>query len=346
MAHALHDDDTDDASDRGPSGTPTASRALLESIDLVTFDVFGTLVDWHQALPALGVELDKMPAFLRELDRQQRPQRRDAPFVASRGLLAHVGTILRPDLPSDDVRRWARSFGELPFFPDTVSAIRLLGAVVDVGAISNCDAVHLLDVERRIGRPWDVCAIAEELEAYKPTDRAWDRAIQIVELRGYDRARWLHVSTWDDYDLAPAAARGVRTAYLPRPGGVPPQAQAIDAQFHGMLHLARAFADARGGPLVFEVEACAADASVFARYVRWMADELLAAVRACDGVRSAELLSLDALRVRAVYRFTGRTAYSRYLERDAPRLRARVRELFSERELALTRSEATILHVT
>ena len=331
---------------RGPSGPPTASRELLESIDLVTFDVFGTLVDWQQALPALGVPFDKMPVFLRESERQQRPQRRDAPFVAYRGLLEHVGTVLRPDLPLETVRRWARGFGELPFFTDTVPAIRLLGGVVDVGVISNCDAVHQLDVERRIGRPWDVCAVAEELEAYKPTDRAWDRAVQIVERRGYDRTRWLHVSAWDDYDLAPAAARGVRTAYLPRPGGVPPRPESIDAQFHDLLHLARAFADARGGPLLYEVEARAADAAVLERFVRWMRDEHVAAVRACAGVRSAELVAVDSLRVRAVYRFTGRSAYARYLERDAPRLRARGRELFSETEVAFTRNEATILHVT
>src|SRR5688572_5503312 len=64
--------------------TTVTGRALLESIDLVTFDCFGTLVDWAQALPALGVELDRMPVFLRESERRQRPDRRDAPFVPYR----------------------------------------------------------------------------------------------------------------------------------------------------------------------------------------------------------------------------------------------------------------------
>jgi len=315
---------------------------LLESIDLVTFDVFGTLVDWQKALPALGVGLEAMPIFLRESERRQRPQKRDAQFVDYRSLLEHVGTVLRPDLQAETVRRWARGFGELPFFADTLASIRLLGGVTDVGVISNCDAVHQLDVVRRLGRPWDVCIVAEELEAYKPTDRAWDRAVQLVERRGYDRGRWLHVSAWDDYDLAPAAARGIRTAYVPRPGGVPPQQ--TDARFDDLLHLARSFSTAKQGPLLYEVEAKAKDAETLQRFVRWMEDEHLAQLRAIVGVRGAELTKLDELRVRATYRFTGRSAYARYLEKDAPKMRARGRELFSESDVVFTRAESNVLH--
>lgn len=318
------------------------SSGLLESITLVTFDVFGTLVDWQKALPALGVGLEKMPVFLRESERQQRPQKRDAPFVEYRSLLERVGTVLRPDLPFETVRRWARGFGELPFFSDTVAAIQLLGAVVDVGVISNCDAVHQLDVSRRIGRPWEVCVVAEELEAYKPTDRAWDRAVQLVERRGYDRQRWLHVSAWDDYDLAPAAARGIHTAYVPRPGGLAPQQ--VDVRFDDLLHLARSVAGAKKGPLVYEVEAHAKTPEILERFVTFMRDEHLAQVRACPGVRSARLLRLDDLRVRASYSFGDRGSYARYLEKDAPKLRTRGRELFSESEVSFTRSEATVLH--
>ncbi len=328
-----------------PAKSPLIPKAeILEAIDLVTFDCFGTLVDWEKALPALGVGLDRMTTFLAESERVQRPSRRDATFIEYRGLLAHVGARLRPDLPQETVFRWARDFGELPFFPDTPAAIALLGRVVDLGVISNCDAVHQLDVTRRLGRPWDVCVVAEELGAYKPTDRAWDRAVQIVEHRGYDRARWLHVSAWDDYDLAPAAARGIRTAYVPRPGGKPPHPASVDAQFTDLGELARSFATAKQGPLVYEVEAQAKDPDVLDRFVRFMIDEHLAAVRACAGVRVAELLQLTSTSARAIYRFTGRGAYARYLEKDAPRLRARGRELFSEAELTFTRSEAIVVH--
>jgi 2-haloacid dehalogenase len=322
---------------------PGPSSALLETIDLVTFDCFGTLVDWEKALPALGVEMDRMPVFLAESERAQRPQRRDAPFVEYRGLLEHVGSVLRPDLPTETVQRWARAFGELPFFSDTMASMALLGRVVDVGVISNCDAVHQLDVTRRLGRPWDVCIVAEELEAYKPTDRAWDRAVQLVEHRGYDRARWLHVSAWDDYDLAPAGARGIRTGYVARPGGLAPRAGSVDASFTDLLHLARAIADAKQGPVVYEVVG-RGEPAVMDRFVRWMIDEHLAEVRACKGVRGAELVRIDDGSVQCIYRFTGRAAYSRYLDKDAPRLRARGRELFTETELAFERSAGTIRH--
>lgn len=323
----------------------TSSTALLAGVDLVTFDCFGTLIDWQQALPALAVDASRMPVFLRESERRQRPDRRDAPFLSYRTILEEVGSVLRPDLDPVEIARWARRFGELPFFADVPAGIALLGSVVDVGVISNCDAVHQLDVVRRLGRPWDICVVSEELSAYKPTDRAWDRAVQLVQERGYDRERWLHVSAWDDYDLAPACARGLRTVFVPRPGGVVPQLGGVDVTIADVLTLARTIADAKGGPLSYEVEAEAADNDTFERFAAWMCDEHLAEVRACAGVRRAELVQLDGVRARMVYRFESRAAYARYLERDAPRLRARGRELFREDEVKLSRSEGMVRHV-
>lgn len=318
--------------------------ALLAQLDLVTFDCFGTLVDWQKALPALGVDVAKMPVFLRESERRQRPDRRDSPFMPYRALLEEVGAVLRPDLDPSELARWARRFGELPFFSDVPAAMALLSSVVDVGVVSNCDAVHQLDVSRRLGIPWDVCVVAEELGAYKPTDRAWDRAIAAITERGYDPGRWLHVSAWDDYDLAPAAARGIRTAFVPRPGCVVPQLGGAEVMFADVLTLARAVADAKGGPYAYEVEGEATDPETFTRYLAWLRDEHLGEVQACAGVTRAELVQLEGLRVRSVYRFTDRTAFARYLERDAPRLRARAREMFAEHEVHFTRIEGVVRH--
>jgi FMN phosphatase YigB (HAD superfamily) len=325
------------------NSTALGAEALLSNVDLVTFDCFGTLVDWEQALPALGIEPGRMPQFLRESELRQRPNQRGAAFIGYRALLEEVGGLMRPDLEPEEVARWARRFGELPFFADVPAGIALLGSVVDVGVISNCDAVHQLDVTRRLGRPWDICVVAEEIGAYKPTDRAWDRAIAMVHARGYDPGRWIHVSAWDDYDLAPAAARGVRTAFIPRPGGVAPQQ--VDLMFADVLALARTIADVRGGPLAYEVDAEASSGEVMERYLRWLEDEHLADVRACRGVRSAEAIVLDGLRARSSYRFDSRANYVRYLERDAPRLRARGRELFREDEVRFSRIEGVVRQV-
>ncbi|MFI5301581.1 MAG: HAD family hydrolase, partial [Polyangiales bacterium] len=148
---------------------PETSLAMLESIDLVTFDCFGTLVDWRSALPALGCDMDRLPIFLQESQRRQRPGRRDAKFLAYRSLLEEIGAVLRPDKSIEEIAAWARGFGELPFFDDAIPAVRLLGDTVAIGVVSNCDALHQLDVSRRLGRPWDIVAIADELGAYKPT---------------------------------------------------------------------------------------------------------------------------------------------------------------------------------
>jgi len=318
---------------------------LFDSVDLVTFDTFGTLIDWRQALPALGLDLDKMPTFLRESERRQRPDRRDFPFVPYRTLLAEVALALRPNLSEEEAAHWARRFGELPFFADVPSALALLSSVIDVGVVSNCDAVHQLDVARRLGRPWDVTVVAEEIGAYKPTDRAWDRAAALVEERGYDRARWLHVSAWDDYDLGPAAARGIRTAYVPRPGGVAPREGAVDATFDDVLQLARTAAVARRGPLSMTQRARASSADVLDRYLELVRTEQLPESRAWSGVRRAELVSISELEAHVVVHFTGRASHQRYLDRLSPKQHTRVRESFSEAELRFETTNGTVLHV-
>lgn len=321
----------------------SSASGLLAELDLVTFDCFGTLVDWAQGLAALGVEATRMPQFLAESVRLQRPSHRDAPFVPYREVLSRVGAALRPDLERARLTMWARAFGELPLFPDTLGAMRLLREIVDVGVISNCDLVHQLDVERRLGRPWDVCVVAEELGAYKPTDRAWDATVARVLARGYELDRWLHVSAFDDYDLQPAAARGVRTAYVPRPGDVAPEPGAVDLRFDDLDALARAVADAKDGPVEYVVTSTLASDDAAARYAAWMLGEHFAAVRGCAGVRGAELVRLDARRLRARYRFRSRAALERYLERDAPRLRAATTERFREDELSWERDLAQVL---
>lgn len=328
-----------------PSAIPSGPLAVLEGLELVTFDCFGTLVDWAQALPSLGLDTSRMPQFLKESERRQRPDRRDKPFMPYRALLQEVGEAMRPDLDLEEIARWARRFGELPFFEDTIPAIQLLGSVVDVGVITNCDPLHQLDVTRRLGRSWDVCVVADELEAYKPTDKAWDRAIQRVMDRGYDRDRWLHVSAWDDYDLAPAAARGLRTGFVPRPGGVAPQLGSFDVAFADLLALARGVAEAKEGPFAYEVEAEVSGLEVMARYVEWLSSEHLGEIRKLPGVRRAELVTVDGLRARSVYRFTSRSTFDRYIERDAPRLRARGRELFSEEEVRFSRTTGIVRHL-
>ncbi len=336
-----------------PDAKQPSEGELLAEIDLVTFDCFGTLIDWATALPALGVEPGRMAQFRAESERLQRPSHRDAPFLSYREVLARVGRVLRPELDPVRLASWARSFGELAFFDDTVAGLRLLGGVVDVGVISNCDLVHQIDVERRLGRAWDVCVTAEELGAYKPTDRAWDAAIARVLSRGYELDRWLHVSSWDDDDLLPAGARGVRTAYVPRAAGgsgsasaSAPAADAADLRFSDLRELARTVAAAKRGPIAYDVEVEARSAEIAARYHAWMLGEHLGAVRACPGVRAAELLRFDERRFRSTYRFRTRAAYERYLERDAPRLRARAHELFAEDELVFRRSEALVLAST
>lgn len=267
--------------------------ALLGGVDLVTFDCFGTLVDWTAGLADLGLGTERWAQFLHESELRQRPHRRDAAFIPYRQLLEQVAAALAPDLSTEAHAAFARRFGELPLFPDVREAMALLSQCVAIGVVSNCDALHQLDVTRQLGVPWDVCVTAEELGAYKPTDPAWDGAVALVEAAGFSRDRWLHVSAWDDYDLVPAAMRGVATCWIGREGGVPPALGACDLLFADLTTLAEAVASAKRGPILHEVvfsgEAAALDRLLTLPVAR---------------ARRVELVRESPMRLRLLARFT------------------------------------------
>jgi 2-haloacid dehalogenase len=66
---------------------------------------------------------------------------------------------------------------------------------------------------RRAGLPWDAILGAEVARAYKPEPEAYDAAARLLAL---DPVECLMVAAHPS-DLAAAAARGLRTAYVHRP---------------------------------------------------------------------------------------------------------------------------------
>ena len=191
----------------------------------LTFDCFGTLIDWEsglkQALQDEGVfDAIKMPwaEFLRAREKKEAewealPYRhyREILAMSLRETFASFAASL--DEPtalrvSDSIRRW-------PAFPDTVSALRRLGSQFPMHILSNVDRLPLQAVVQRLGIPFAELITAEDVRAYKPAAPHFNEARKRLGPRADGQ---LHVGASPFHDLEPAQKAGIATVWVNRRG--------------------------------------------------------------------------------------------------------------------------------
>jgi len=207
---------------------------------LLSFDVFGTVVDWRRGLlAALGRQgvLAPEAAFDEIIDAQALAESGvnagDGEFssyrqIAARSLEQELG--LTPAAAGEI----ADGIGAWPVFADSPGGLRQLMAAVPCVATTNSDYAHREPVERQLGGPLSAWVCSEELRLYKPDPRFWE---QTAERLGAPLARdWWHVSAYADYDLETARRLGLTTVFVGRPHARP---GAADHRVSDLLELCR-----------------------------------------------------------------------------------------------------------
>ena len=186
---------------------------------LITFDIFGTVIDWRAGLTrdcaAAGRPLGPGD-FDRIVDRQAELER--GPFsayaeITRRSLIDGLG------LDDDDAARIGASVGLWPLYPDSPSALRALMRLAPCAAMTNSDLAHGEQVQSQLGLRLDDWLCAEETRRYKPDPEVWHA---MARRRGIEPGpAWWHVSAYADYDLAHANTIGLTTVFVARPHARP-----------------------------------------------------------------------------------------------------------------------------
>jgi 2-haloacid dehalogenase len=201
----------------------------MTEIKALTFDVFGTVVDWRSGV-AREVEAQLAPvghaldwgAFADRWRALYQPAMEAVrtgarPFtildVLHREnlvvLLAEQGVALGPAEIDALNLAWHR----LDPWTDALEGMARLKRRFILASLSNGNVALMVDMARRAGLPWDVILGAEVARAYKPTPEAYDSAARMLAL---SPGECLMVAA-HPADLAAAAARGFSTAYVHRP---------------------------------------------------------------------------------------------------------------------------------
>lgn len=182
---------------------------------LLTFDVFGTLVDWRaglrSALADHGIDLTD-----RDFERVLAAQEVDetGPFQTYQAIMA--ASLKRAlGLKSEAATAIGADVGKWPLYPDTAAALRQLLDQTRCVAMTNSDCVHGEQVQKQLGFPLTDWVCAEDLRIYKPRVEFWKKVSD--RLGVIPGRQWWHVSAYADYDLTTAGEYGLTTVFVERP---------------------------------------------------------------------------------------------------------------------------------
>jgi 2-haloacid dehalogenase len=171
---------------------------------ILTFDVFGTVVDWRSGLG--GADFDRLIDVQGELEQERfRPY---AEIVAE-----SLVRVRRLDVVT--AARLGAEAGTWPLYPDSREALRRMQRSAKIAATTNSDRAHGEQVQAQLGFRLDAWICAEEVRAYKPDRRIWEAAARKLG-KPFDRS-WWHVSAYADYDLRTARELGLTCVFVKRP---------------------------------------------------------------------------------------------------------------------------------
>ena len=221
---------------RGTSGAvPCTERKIrMREPKALTFDVFGTVVDWRTSIAREGrafgerhgIETDwdrfaddwrglYQPSLARVRD-GERPWTRldDLHRESLRTLLERRGVVVGKGGVSDaSVDEFNRAWHRLDPWPDAVEGLTRLKRRYVLATLSNGNVALLVNMAKRAGLPWDAVLGAEVARRYKPQPDAY---LTTADLLGLSPGECMMVAAHND-DLRAAGSLGFRTAFVRRP---------------------------------------------------------------------------------------------------------------------------------
>ncbi len=240
------------------SGTPVPVVPIAPTVHgsgpWVTFDCYGTLVDWRSGLLAvLAHAIDSpggpdaarwFPAYLgAEQKAEAGPYRTYREILT--GAIGSVADQLGLPIDAGEAARASDSIPDWPAFPDSRGALTTLRAAgYRVAVLSNIDRDLLSMTLERHALPTDLVVTAEDVRSYKPGLAHW---IRFLKETGASPGDCWHVSAGYEYDVPPARALGFETIYVARYG--PPPEEATGPSVRSLPDAVALIVDARrAGP--------------------------------------------------------------------------------------------------
>ena len=196
----------------------------LTDFKLLSFDCYGTLIDWEAGLLASLTPLARRAGpdlssneILEAYARHETNQQIQAPTKRYPEVMATVFKRLAEEwgtpLAWDKCVALGQSAKDWPAYSDSAAALQYLKAHFKLVILSNVDNESFAASNSRLGVVFDAIYTAEDIGSYKPDDRNFQYLIESVARMGVGKSEILHVAQSLYHDHEPANRRGLRSCW-------------------------------------------------------------------------------------------------------------------------------------
>ena len=195
----------------------------LTDFSTLTLDCYGTLIDWNGGIGTalrgvFGPGAD-VPALLERyhqlepvIETERYRTYREVLDLCLAGLAVEQGR----SLDDGEADALSRSLPDWPAFPEVPAALEeAQRRGWKLAILSNCDRDLIATSLPRLGARFDRVIVAQDVGAYKPQHRHWERFFALTDA---DRGRHVHVGASLFHDVAPAQEMDMPSVWINRLG--------------------------------------------------------------------------------------------------------------------------------
>tara|TARA_B100000686_G_scaffold352780_1_gene455948 strand:- start:1528 stop:2235 length:708 start_codon:yes stop_codon:yes gene_type:complete len=200
-------------------------------IKALTFDVFGTVVDWRSSIAREGEVFAKLHN-IKGIDWVKFAESWRAGYTPSMNRVrngeipwANIDELHKSILnklilkygiegiSDEDKNDFNRAWHRLSPWPDVIGGLKRLRSKFVIATLSNGNVSLLTNMAKNAGLPWDCILSAELSQHYKPDPEVYTTAVGLLGLHPYQ----VMMVAAHNFDLEAAKQIGMKTAYVHRP---------------------------------------------------------------------------------------------------------------------------------
>ncbi|MGH7800460.1 MAG: haloacid dehalogenase type II [Thermodesulfobacteriota bacterium] len=213
----------------------------MPQFPLLTFDCYGTLIDWELGMKDalrnlaknrnLSFDIESLPERYIEIELETEHEGyrkyREVLELGVRRLFEEKGI----KLSSEEEKIFADSITTWPPFNETTEVLRKLKERYKLAILSNIDEDLIKHSINLIGVEFDGIIMAEQVKSYKPSYGHWKRMMDVFKI---PKENVLHVAASYDHDIVPAKELGFRVAWINRKNEKPKGSIKPDYEFRDL----------------------------------------------------------------------------------------------------------------
>lgn len=239
----------------------------LSGFKVLTFDCYGTLIDWetgiHDGLKPLLAKHDKPLSKDEALEiyaRHEADQEAATPDMPYSQLLSVVYTRVAQEwnikVDNQEANIFGASVPDWPEFPDSVEALAYLKQHYKLVILSNVDRISFRASNARLKVAFDAIYSAQDIGSYKPNPKNFEYMLERLKSDlGLEKSDVLHTAQSLFHDHATANRFGLASAWIDRRHDTegwgatmpPPGTPHVDFRFESMAAMAQAHRDELAG---------------------------------------------------------------------------------------------------